>query len=445
MSLQIGSSSEAGHVTPVQTSQKGASSGLSGMSFDVDPGRDDRILNLARAASEIPGALNLIVGVPMRSRGGYRSSPLVRAAKRQLKSCSEEYGPIGGLPKLVSFMEQDIYGANSPVITEHRVASVMTAGGTNALRVANNFIRRARNLRDATIFIPDLHWDNHPVVFKGEDASKLDITSIPYRRGEDGKLDFRRFFNGVQELPRWEEREGSARKINSVLVLQGFGHNPTGMDLDIDQWYILADHAKRNGILLVLDCAYHSLVKGFHEDMAPVRLLAAKNMPFIVCYSLSKRFSVYGGRCGMASMVCPDAASATKVKSVLLELNRTTISNPPRHAQEIALDIRENMYLRHERYTGLLRRSGVARRQEFVEEMSQRGHDFEYVLSDQGMFSVLPEFSLDHYQRLLESDLKIHTLPVQDGQGQHVGIRMNFFALSPRTMPRLCDGLASVL
>ena len=89
----------------------------------------------------------------------------------------------------------------------------------------------------------------------------------------------------------------------SIVVLHACCHNPTGVDLSLDQWRLVIDALKDCNHVPFLDIAYQGFAEGIDEDAAAVRLFADSGMPFFVSSSFSKSFSLYGERVGALTIV----------------------------------------------------------------------------------------------------------------------------------------------
>jgi len=112
-------------------------------------------------------------------------------------------------------------------------------------------------------------------------------------------------------------------------------HNPTGVDLNEDQWRQVIGVLKARKLLPFVDMAYQGFGTGLDDDAFAVRELARQNVPCLVANSFSKNFSLYGERCGGLSVVCQSADEAGRVLGQLTGAVRANYSNPPTHGARV--------------------------------------------------------------------------------------------------------------
>jgi aspartate/tyrosine/aromatic aminotransferase len=71
---------------------------------------------------------------------------------------------VQGLEAFLTQTAQVIFGSDSPLVKEERIAVVQTLSGTGALRVAAEFISMYRP--GSLVYISDPSWGNHHTIFK---------------------------------------------------------------------------------------------------------------------------------------------------------------------------------------------------------------------------------------------------------------------------------------
>ena len=76
--------------------------------------------------------------------------------------------------------------------------------------------------------------------------------------------------NGVNRAGLLEDL--NALPARSIVVLHACCHNPTGVDLELDDWKQGAGRAQGQGHVPFLDIAYQGFGNGIEEDAAAVRL-----------------------------------------------------------------------------------------------------------------------------------------------------------------------------
>ena len=98
-----------------------------------------------------------------------------------------------------------------------------------------------------------------------------------------------------------EDLKGLRR--DDLLLLHGCCHNPTGQDLDLDQWQAVTELVLERGAIPFVDVAYQGFGQGIEEDVAGVRLMASQVPQMMLAVSSSKTFGIY--RTGPAC--CPSS------------------------------------------------------------------------------------------------------------------------------------------
>ncbi|MFX5377943.1 aminotransferase class I/II-fold pyridoxal phosphate-dependent enzyme, partial [Acinetobacter baumannii] len=74
---------------------------------------------------------------------------------------------------------------------------------------------------------------------------------------------------------RFDTMMSALRGANAgdVVLLHGCCHNPTGADLDSDQWAEVASVCVERGLLPFVDIAYQGFGRGLEEDAAGTRTI----------------------------------------------------------------------------------------------------------------------------------------------------------------------------
>ena len=133
-----------------------------------------------------------------------------------------------------------------------------------------------------------------------------------------------------------------------IIVLHGCCHNPTGSDLNYNQWEEIADLIANKGLVTICDFAYQGLGDGIDEDARGVRVLSEKLDELIVCSSYSKNFGLYSERVGCLFYHSRNKSISESVLSQLKKTARSNYSNPPAHGSEIVKLILGDKVLRKE-------------------------------------------------------------------------------------------------
>lgn len=326
-----------------------------------------------------PYKIDLGVGVYKNEAGETTVLNCVKKAEkhRNETETSKVYiGPTGS-PLFNDEMGKLIFGQTHQVLLEDRARTVSTPGGTGALRVAAEFIKSCKP--GATIWVSNPTWANHTGLFE---AAGLIVKTYPYYDYENKNLDFDGMLAALKQV-----------SANDAVLLHACCHNPSGMDLNQEQWQQVADVAKSVGFLPVIDMAYQGFGQGLDDDAYGLRLMAASVKEMLVCSSCSKNFGLYRERIGGCTIVGESSLQADIAYSVLLSVIRVIYSMPPAHGAALVETILTSDELRNEWYQELaeMRNRINGNRQLIVDKLIENGvtRDFSFITRQSGMFSFL--------------------------------------------------------
>lgn len=386
----------------------------------------DAILGLSEAFrnDSNPDKVNLTVGVYKDEAGQTPVLAAVQAAEARMleRGSVSGYLPIGGLAAFCDLTQALYFGDDHEVVTSGRAATFQTPGGTGALRVAADFVKK--NLPSASIWCSTPTWPNHPKVFG---AAGLNVNSYPYFDANSHGVDIDALLAAIAEIP-----------AGDVICLHACCHNPTGADPSAEQWKQIADAVYDRGILPFLDFAYLGFGDGIDADRSALTEFSRPGKELLVAGSYSKNFGLYRERVGALTVVSPDSATAGTVASQVKVAIRTNYSNPPSHGASVVAEILSDTGLR-EKWDGELatmrdRINGM--RKLFTQAMAERlpDRDFTFIEHQRGMFSYsgLTAEQVD----ALKEEYSIYI--VRDG-------RINVAGINPDNVGPLCDAIASVL
>ena len=339
----------------------------------------DPILGLTETflADQRPEKVNLGVGVYYDDQG---KLPLLRAVKRAeearvAKGLPRGYQPIDGPAAYNKAVQALLFGSDSPVLTSGRVVTIDALGGTGGLRVGAEYLRRL--CPDSRVAISNPTWENHRGVFE---SAGFTVQSYTYYDPQSHGLDFGGMVQSLKGMPE-----------RTIVLLHACCHNPTGVDLNLQQWEEVVALCKAKQFIPFLDLAYQGFGDGIDQDAAAVRLFVQSEMPFLVASSFSKSFSLYGERVGALSLITADANEAARVLSQIKRVIRTNYSNPPTHGGGIVSDVLNSPELRAlwEQELGEMRDRIRQMRVAFTEKLKALGtkQDFSFVTKQRGMFS----------------------------------------------------------
>lgn len=334
-------------------------------------------LNEAFNADSRPTKVNLGVGVYFDDSG---KIPLLNAVKIAEKARLESmpsrgYQPIDGLAAYNQGVQAMLFGKESPLLAEGKVVTAQALGGTGALRVGADCLKRL--LPDATVYISDPSWENHRSIFEN---AGFPVDIYPYYDAATRGVDFQAMKSCLNGLP-----------ARSIVVLHACCHNPTGADLTESQWREIIDVIKARGLVPFIDMAYQGFADGIGEDALALNLFVASGLQFFVSTSYSKSFSLYGERVGALSVVTASRDESARVLSQIKRLIRSNYSNPPTHGGAIVAAVLASHELRQMWEAELveMRDRIKVMRSSLVEKLAANGvsQDFSFVIKQRGMFS----------------------------------------------------------
>ncbi len=334
-------------------------------------------LNEAFAADTRAGKANLGVGVYYGDDG---KIPLLRAVATAEQARLEAkpprgYQPIDGNPAYNKGVQNLLFGSDSPLLAEGRVATFQALGGTGALKVGADYLKQL--LPHATVYISDPSWENHRALFEG---AGFRVEAYPYYDAASRGVNFAGMKEKLLGLP-----------AGSIVLLHACCHNPTGADLSDEQWDEVVAACRARSLVPFLDMAYQGFADGIDADAVAVRALTASGLQFFVSSSFSKSFSLYGERVGALSIITANADETKRVTSQVKRVIRTNYSNPPIHGGAIVAAVLNSAELRAmwEDELAQMRDRIRAMRTGLVDKLAARGvaQDFSFVIKQRGMFS----------------------------------------------------------
>jgi aromatic-amino-acid transaminase len=385
----------------------------------------DPILGITEAfnADTNPAKINLGVGVYYDDNGKVPLLACVQKAEAILieQAAPRTYLPIEGLAAYDKAVQELVFGADSAVIQEKRAVTVQAIGGTGALKIGADFLQRFAP--GAQVYISDPSWENHRALFE---SAGFKVNNYTYYDAATHGVNFAGMLADLKAMPS-----------GSVVLLHACCHNPTGADLDADQWGQIISVITGNGLIPFLDMAYQGFGAGIAEDGAVVRRFADAGGPLLISNSFSKSFSLYGERVGALSVVASSAEEAARLLSQLKRVVRTNYSNPPVHGGKVVSTVLTTPELRQmwEDELAAMRVRIKEMRNALVQKLKAKApaHDFEFVNKQVGMFS---------YSGLTKA--QVEALRAESIYAVDTG-RICVAALNSKNIDKVVDAIAKVL
>ncbi len=346
----------------------------------LQPVATDPILGLMAAYKEDPNPLKVDLGVGVyKDEAGHTAvlECVKKAEKLRLDlEDSKTYIGMAGDLSFNAHIEKLAFGPHK-VLLEGRTTTAHTPGGTGALRVAAEFIKKANP--DATIWVTSPTWANHISMFQ---AAGLKVKEYAYYDYDTKGLQEDAMFADLATVP-----------AGDVVLVHACCHNPSGMDLNFAQWQKFTALAKERGFTPLVDMAYQGFGLGLDEDTQGLRYLANEVEELILCTSCSKNFGLYRERIGAVSIVVDSNKMLETARTNLLAVVRSIYSMPPAHGAIIVshiLDSAELTALWHQELAVMRNRINDYR-QLIIDKLQAEGvqQDFSFITKQHGMFSFL--------------------------------------------------------
>ncbi|HET6629969.1 MAG TPA: amino acid aminotransferase [Woeseiaceae bacterium] len=391
---------------------------------NLQPLPPDAILRLIAEYNDDPrrDKIDLGIGIYRDAEGATPVLAAVKTAEQRLvaSQASKSYVGSGGAPAFNAAMQSLVFGSAGE--DNARITTLQTPGGSGSLRVAAGLILRARP--DARVWTSDPTWANHVPLLGG---AGIRLEQYPYYRSGEASVRFEAMLETLNRVPHGD-----------LVLLHACCHNPTGMDLSVEQWRETAAIIAERGLVPFIDIAYQGFAAGLDEDAFAIRHLFERVPEMIVSASCSKNFGLYRDRVGSLSIVSADAAGAATVKSQAFNVVRTLYSMPPDHGGAVVALILGDADLRDAwlaELTAMRERLGGMRTllRDALRDAAP-GHDFSHLVSAKGMFSFLG-LSREQVERL-KSEYGIYVVDSS---------RINVAGITRNNAGYLADSIAAVL
>lgn len=393
---------------------------------DIQAAPADSILGLTEAFRNDPSVqkVNLGVGVYKDEAGKTPILKCVKAAEKILleQEATKSYLPISGDPVYAAEVQKLLFGKSAEVVTSGRAVTAHAPGGTGALRVGGDLLKKF--YPDAKVWLSNPTWANHNGVFK---TAGFELAEYDYYNPASRAVDFSAMVDNLENIP-----------AEDIVLFHACCHNPSGVDLSPAQWKEVAAIGKDKGWIPFLDFAYQGFGESVEADRCGIEEFAATGIDFFVASSFSKNFGLYNERVGALTIVSPTAQEAAVAMSHLKTTIRVIYSNPPAHGGLVVATILSNPKL-HAQWLGELagmRDRIKAMRVALVKGLTARGveGDFSSIANQRGMFSF-SGLSSD-IVAWLRSNKSIYVVG---------GGRINLAGLTKANIDYVCDAIAEGL
>lgn len=386
----------------------------------------DPILGLTDTFKADPrqNKVNLGVGIYKDEAGQTPVLASVKKAETLLleQEKTKNYLGIEGVLAYNRVVQELLFGEASELVTSGRAVTAQAPGGTGALRIAAEFL--LRNTPSRTVWVSNPTWANHQNIFE---TAGLTVKEYGYYNANAHDIDFDAMMTDL-----------STANAGDIILLHGCCHNPTGIDLTLAQWDLVAQLCADKKLVPLFDFAYQGFGVGIEEDAAGLRLVASKVPELLIANSFSKNFGLYNERIGAVTVVAEDADAAARAFSQVKRTIRANYSNPPAHGALIVSTILGDACLKAQwvKEVTEMRERIAKMRTLFVDSLKAEGvtQDFSFISRQSGMFSFS---GLNKAQvARLKDEFGVYIV----GSG-----RISVAGMTETNMPVICKAIAQVI
>ena len=163
---------------------------------------------------------------------------------------AQPYLPMEGHAAFRAAALRVLLGNEHPVLQQNRAVAVQTLGGSGALKLAADFLKRW--YPQSRAFVSDPTWDNHRGSLEG---AGIEVGTYPYYDPDTIGVRFAELTQFLHTLDSGD-----------IVLLHPCCHNPTGVDLSPEQWDEVLHIIQSRRLIALLDIAYQgeSLDVGFN-------------------------------------------------------------------------------------------------------------------------------------------------------------------------------------
>jgi len=353
---------------------------------DLPPVHSDSLLALIAMCDADPRPDKIDVGVGV-FRDGAGNTPILKVMKDAEQrlvdtQITKAYLGSAGDKRFTELLRPIVLG---PHAADERISGLQTPGGCGALRLGFELIATANP--SARVLVGTPTWPNHPPIVR---ATGLEISEYPYYERGQGII---RFDDMIAAL--------KAGAPGDVALLHGCCHNPTGADLNEDQWREVIRVVVDRGLIPFIDLAYQGFGRGLEEDAFGVRQALDACDEVIVAQSCDKNFSVYRDRVGSLFVKTGSKSATATAMAHVGQRAREMWSMPPDHGAAATRIILDDPELRGR---WLVELTAMRDRINSVRQRIARSDPrLAYIGQQFGMFSMLP-LSKDQVVKLREEE-----------------------------------------
>lgn len=294
---------------------------------------------------------NLGVGVYVNEFGKVPSFEAVKKVEKQLASNELDHNYLNqaGDAEFNQLSKKLIFGKifDENKKFDEKILSVQSLSGSGGLRIAietlcklmifkstddklliNNEIKK--KLFD--VYVSDPTWAPHKKIV-AQMFGMFDVKSYRYYDSKKKNVDFEGMKKDVEDA-----------KDGSIFILHTSNHNPTGLDLNENQWKELGTIFIKKNHIAIFDTAYQGFGNSIEDDVKSIKIFTQdlNYTRVIVSQSYAKNFGLYGERIGCVHFVCGSEAEKKIIESHVKVIVRGLYSSPPMFGARIVKGVLSN-------------------------------------------------------------------------------------------------------
>ena len=347
---------------------------------NISPLTADPILGLMAEFRDDKREMKIDLGVGVY-RDDQGNTPIMQAVKEaekqklEIESTKSYIGPNGS-ERYNKFIQNMTLGPNHVVIKDQRIATIQTPGGCGALKIGAELIKKVKG--SSRVWVSSPTWANHIPLLGG---AGLKINDYDYYCPKTKRIDKSKMFETLEKASNGD-----------IILVHGCCHNPSGVDLDEEDWNNLTELLMRKNLIPFIDLAYQGLGDGLEEDVKGIRKLLSSIPEALVACSYSKNFGLYRERTGGLHVISSSAHTTNAISGQLGSIARGIYSMPPAHGALLVEQILSDNYLTSV-WAGELnemRNRILDLRMKLALKLSEATNlDFNFITNQKGMFSFL--------------------------------------------------------
>jgi aspartate/tyrosine/aromatic aminotransferase len=318
-----------------------------------------------------PEKIDVGVGVFRDATGRTPILQVIKQAERRLleTQTSKSYLGSAGDKRFTELLRPILLGEHAD---DERIVGVQTPGGCGALRLGFELIATANP--GARVLIGTPTWPNHPPIVR---AVGLEVVEYPYYERGQAMIRFDDMLSALD-----------SGRSGDIALLHGCCHNPTGADLDHEQWAKVTRVVQDRGLIPFVDIAYQGFGRGLHEDAHGLRGILSACDEVIMAQSCDKNFSVYRDRVGSLFLKTGSVDTSKTAMAHVYQRAREMWSMPPDHGAAAVHIVLDDEQLRAQWHVEL---DAMRDRINSVRQRIASAHPrLAFIGGQYGMFSMLP-------------------------------------------------------